>query len=90
MSRSEWRKHQVFPTMTLAGIPVAREHVAWLAAQLGDHPAGDRLRRALDNEIRISHSRSTIGSNPPCARGVPRRADRAAGDAAAGARRAAS
>jgi hypothetical protein len=40
-------------SITLAGIPVRRELVEWLAGQLPDDPAGDRLRRALDNDTRI-------------------------------------
>jgi hypothetical protein len=40
-------------SITLAGIPVRRELVGWLAAQLEDDPAGDRLRSALDNDTRI-------------------------------------
>jgi hypothetical protein len=40
-------------SMTLAGIPVRRELVEWIADQLQDHPAGNRLRRALDNDTRI-------------------------------------
>ena len=39
-------------SMTLAGIPVRRELVEWLADQLGEEPAGDRLSRALDNDTR--------------------------------------
>jgi hypothetical protein len=39
--------------MTLAGVPVRRERVEWIADRLKDEPAGDRLQRALDNETRI-------------------------------------
>ncbi len=38
--------------ITLAGITVAREHIAWLAENLDD-PIADRLRRALTNGVRI-------------------------------------
>jgi hypothetical protein len=40
-------------SITLAGIPVRRELVEWIAAEVPDDPAGDRLRRALDNDTRI-------------------------------------
>jgi hypothetical protein len=41
------------PTIiSLARVPVRRELVEWIADQLQD-PAGDRLRRALDNDTRI-------------------------------------
>jgi hypothetical protein len=40
-------------SITLAGIPVRRGLVEWLAERLDDDPSGDRLRRALDNDIRI-------------------------------------
>jgi hypothetical protein len=40
-------------SITLAGIPVRRELVRWIADQLPDDPAGRRLRRALDNDTRI-------------------------------------
>ena len=40
-------------SITLAGIPVRRELVEWLADQLPDEPAGGRLRRALVNDTRI-------------------------------------
>lgn len=40
-------------TLTLAGIPVRRVFVAWIADQLGDDPCGDRLRDALDRDVRI-------------------------------------
>lgn len=40
-------------SITLAGIPVRRESVVWLADQLDDDAAGDWLRRALANDTRI-------------------------------------
>lgn len=40
-------------SITLAGVPVRRELVEWLADRLEDEPAGDRLQRALDLGTRI-------------------------------------
>ena len=40
-------------SITPAGIPVRRKLVEWLADRVGDDPAGERLRRALDNDTRI-------------------------------------
>lgn len=40
-------------SITLAGIPVRRELVGWIADRLQGDPAGDRLRRALENDTKV-------------------------------------
>jgi hypothetical protein len=37
----------------LAGIPVRREHIAWIANELDNEPTATRLRDALEREVRI-------------------------------------
>ena len=52
MARKEWRKQQVFPTITLAGVAVNRDLVQHIAAHV-DEPTASKLERALANETRI-------------------------------------
>lgn len=40
------RRRREYP-LVMSGITVARDQVVWLADQLHDDPAGERLRRAL-------------------------------------------
>ena len=53
MPRSKPWRNVPPPTVAIAGVPVPRELVAWIAAQLDGTPAGDRLTAALDNETRV-------------------------------------
>ena len=52
MTRPKPWRNQPPSTITLAGIPVAREHVQWLAENI-DEPTSTRLHRALSYETRL-------------------------------------
>ena len=53
MARRQPQRNNAPTTVVLAGIPVRREHVAWIANELDNDPTAARLREALERDVRI-------------------------------------